>query len=93
MKLGLFKWTGFIWRCKTVLLGCGSLCVCFSSYSLCNGRTSKTWPLPLVFVNSGVRALVSDLTAPVVATYVRVFIQHLLTAILSKSIIIVSKTT
>jgi phosphomannomutase len=29
------------------------------------------------FGTSGVRALVSDLTAPVVATYVRVFIQHL----------------
>ena len=29
------------------------------------------------FGTSGVRALVSDLTAPVVATYVRVFIGHL----------------
>ena len=32
---------------------------------------------PVGFGTSGVRALVSGLTAPVVATYVRVFIQHL----------------
>lgn len=38
------------------------------------------------FGTSGVRALVTDLTAPVVATYVRVFIQHLrLTGQLSAS--------